>query len=479
MRRGPLIPPRNNGVLLMHRSRKSAQVLQQAETLHKRGQLIPALRLYRIVADVYANERRHPVMLRAMFLAALCAYQMRLYGDAAALMEAVRSAQWENPDVHYNLGLMYDAVGALDQAAESYRVALALKHDNPATETNLGNVLRQMGDEAGAELCYQRVLERAPTDPEARYNLSHVLLVRGDLARGFQEFEQRWACEGYVAEYGRPDLTQPRWTPDSTARRVLVHAEQGFGDTLQFIRYLPVLVERGLEVTFEVQPQLRRLLQQLERPRLTIISRGDPIPAHDAQIPLLSLTYALGTDAVSIPPLRPIHAEPGRLELPEFDGIRIGVCWAGNPNHHNNRNRSAALRALAPLFHTPRTHWVSLQVGHGAADFAIAAPHLLHWERQTIMNRLTDVSGHLRDFADTAALIASLDLVITVDTSIAHLAATLGRPTWLLLPHLAEWRWQQGRPDSPWYPTARLFRQPTRGDWLSVAKQLRTELEAA
>lgn len=475
MRNRPLIPPPK--ILPFSRKGKVVSLLLAAEALHRRGEIFKAMRAYRVVAELV--PRRDPIMLRAMFLAALGAYQMRQYGDAVQLMEAVRSAEWENPDVHYNLGLIYDASGSPEFAADSYRTALAIKADNPATETNLGNVLRQLGDEAGAELCYQRVLERAPADPEARYNLAHVLLVRGDLARGFQEFEQRWGCEGYVAEYGRPDLTAPRWIADSPARTVLVHAEQGFGDTLQFLRYLPILLERGLDIIFEVQPQLRRLLDQLQQPRLTVISRGEAIPPHEAQIPLLSLTAALGTDEKNIPPLFPLQAiAEAPIELPSA-GFRVGVCWSGNPNHHNDRNRSAQLRAIAPMFQLPRIHWISLQVGAGAADFAVALPRLHHRKNGRTVNHCSDVSAYLRDFSDTAALMTALDLIITVDTSIAHLAATLGKPVWLMLPHLPEWRWQQQRQDSPWYPTIRIFRQERRADWPGVAAQVRDALEAA
>ena len=475
MRNRPLIPPPK--ILPFSRKGKVVSLLLAAEALHKCGDIFKAMRAYRVIAELV--PRRDPIMLRAMFLAALGAYQLRQYGDACQLMEAVRSAEWENPDVHYNLGLIYDASGNPEFAADSYRTALAIKPESAATETNLGNVLRQLGDEAGAELCYQRVLDRAPADPEARYNLAHVLLVRGELARGFQEFEQRWGCEGYVAEYGRPDLRAPRWTPDSPAKTVLVHAEQGFGDTLQFLRYLPMLLDRGLTVIFEAQPQLRRLLAQLEQPGLTLISRGDPVPDHDAQIPLLSLTAALQTGYLSIPPLLPLRAGPSSIDLGDSGYFRVGVCWSGNPNHHNDRNRSARLDALASMFHVAGIRWISLQVGAGAGDFSIALPQLMHWDGRQIVNELADVSAHLRDFADTAALIDQLDLVITVDTSIAHLAATLNKPVWLMLPHLPEWRWQQERADSPWYPSMRIFRQRARADWPGVGEQIRCELEAA
>lgn len=474
MRRRPLIPPRSpRGMILPHQRPDGVALLLTGEQLQRGGQLIPALRAYRLVAETH--PKGHAITRRAMFLAALCAYQMRLYGDAIRLMEAVRGDEWANPDVHYNLALMYDATDRPEDAAECYRVALALKPDYPAAETNLGNILRHLGEDAAAELCYARVLDRAPDDPEARYNLAHVLLARGDLARGFAAFEERWRCAGYVSEYGRPDLHAPRWTITAAAHTVLVHAEQGFGDTVQFLRYVPLLLARGLEVVFEVQPLLLPLVRQLATPRLTICARGAPLPPHDAQIPLLSLTAAFATTPETIPPVVPLVADgPPPIALPPTDGLRVGIVWAGNPNHHNDRTRSSSLAHLAPLLAAPDTQWVSLQVGPGARWLPIELGALMGAGVD-----LLDVSHAIGDFRDTANLLATLDLVIAVDTSVAHLAATMGLPTWLLLPHIPEWRWPAHGETCPWYPTLRIFRQPARRDWSTLAATVAHALEAA
>jgi hypothetical protein len=268
---------------------------------------------------------------------------------------------------------------------------------------------------------------------------------------------------------------QHEWDGGQLAgRTILLHAEQGFGDTLQFIRYLPLVQERGRQIVLECQPELRRLLQS-NMPDMSIVSRGHALPPFDVQCPLMSLPRIFATDLTNIPPSVP-HLEANaddiavwRNRLAEHTApAKVGLVWAGNPDHANDRNRSVELASLAPLAEVPGVRFFSLQKGEAVSET----------NKLTTNMDLTDTAAELMDFADTAALIANLDLIITVDTAVAHLAGAMGRPVWTLLPFVPDWRWLLNREDSPWYPTMRLFRQPTIGDWEAVFRRVAEELAA-
>jgi hypothetical protein len=254
---------------------------------------------------------------------------------------------------------------------------------------------------------------------------------------------------------------------------VLLHAEQGFGDTLQFCRYVPRVAARGLRVVFEVQPALRGLLEQLPGVA-AFVTRGDPLPDFDVHCPLLSLPMAMATRLDSIPPMQPwLAADPHKVaqwaqRLGERRRQRIGLAWQGNTSHDNDLNRSIGLARLAPLL-AADADFVSLQQQVPARDR----------EPMAALPNLRDLGGELRDFTDTAALVENLDGVISVDTSVAHLAAAMGKACWVLLPWVADWRWMLEREDSPWYPSMRLFRQPAAGDWTEVIGRVRTALGAS
>jgi hypothetical protein len=286
-----------------------------------------------------------------------------------------------------------------------------------------------------------------------------VLLSEGNLERGWAEFEWRWRS----AQMEAPRYAgAPRWTGEALGdRRLLVWAEQGLGDTLQFVRYATLLARHGVDVVLEVQPELERLVRH-SLPEVEVIGRGLQSPRFDVHAPLMSLPYLLGTRLDTIPAELPyLYAEEAAVWLGPRDGRhRVGLVWAGNRHHTNDGRRSLDPNLLASLDGLGDIQWFSLQPG------TTTSPQL----------DLVDWTADLTDFADTAALLMQLDLVVTVDTSIAHLAGALGRPVWILLPYAADWRWLVERSDSPWYPSARLYRQPAPGDWPSVVERVRADL---
>jgi hypothetical protein len=335
--------------------------------------------------------------------------------------------------------------------------------------------LKELGQLDEAAACYRKVLALEPQHPEAHCNLGIVLLAQGQLAEGWTEHEWRWQTPQLIA--ARRDFAQPQWRGEpALGSTLLIQAEQGFGDTIQFCRYAKLAAARGLRVTLEVQPSLVRLLlgmQGVDR----VIGRGEALPAFDLHCPMLSLPSALGLTLMNLPGFEPyLHADPAQvaawsMRLPKMIGAapRIGLAWAGNPRSHSrglaavDRRRSLSPRRLAPLFKVRGLHFFSLQKGGPLAPVEF---------------QLTDVMEEMQDFADTAALIANLDLVISVDTAVAHLAAALGKPVWLLDRFDACWRWFTGRRDSPWYPSLRIYRQPQSGDWETVLTEVTRDLGA-
>ena len=264
------------------------------------------------------------------------------------------------------------------------------------------------------------------------------------------------------------------WTGQENlgGRRILIHAEQGLGDTLQFVRYLPLLRERGADVYLEVQPALKSLLLA-QAGANGVHARGEAPPEFDFQFPLLSLPRAFATDLDTIPASTPYLAAPAEKvakwaqALPVGGRPQVGLTWSGSSGHTNDRNRSIPLADFKQLFHGLPGSFFSLQKEVRNEDAAVL----------TALPEVANLAPDLADFTDTAAIIANLDLVITVDTSIVHLAGAMGKPTWLLLPFVPDWRWLFERKDSPWYPSLRLFRQPAAGDWKSVLAVVRSELE--
>jgi Tfp pilus assembly protein PilF len=316
---------------------------------------------------------------------------------------------------------------------------------------------------------YERAVALAPENADAQHNLGRLRLLQGRFAEGWQGFEWRLKTSRARREF----FAAHHWDGTPLAgKTILLHAEQGLGDTLQFCRYVPLVAARGGVVILAVQPPLAALLAQLPGATRSF-AVGDERPATDFLMPLASLPRLFTHDLAEIPAadgyLRAPDAalERWRTRLgPRRAGPRIGLAWAGNPEQDMDRNRSASLAALLPLLDIPGIDFYSLQIGARAAEIAT----------QGAGARLVDVSAEIRDFVDTAALLSLLDLVITVDTSVAHLAGALGRPGWVMLSALPDWRWHLDRSDCPWYRSLRLFRQPRRGDWASVVREIAARL---
>lgn len=355
------------------------------------------------------------------------------------------------------------------EAISSYDKALAVLPGHPQILTNRGHALRRLDRPLKALADFEAALISGPEFPEAHFETAMTRLTLGDFDAGWKAYEWRWKTAAFASQ--RRQFKAPLWLGDApvSGKTILLHAEQGFGDTVQFIRYAPLLASRGAKVICEVQPELQSLLSQLEG--IDIVAEGETLPPFDLHCPLLSLPLAFGTMVETIPaPVPYLAASAERLahwrdRLPE--GLpRAGFVWSGSVSHKNDSNRSIPLARLAALFEDPQFRCFSLQTELREADGEVLRrlPNLVH------------LGNELRDFADTAAVISLLDVVISVDTSVAHLAGALGKSVVILLPHAADFRWMRNRDDTPWYPTAKLFRQPGFGDWDSVIARLGDEL---
>lgn len=360
---------------------------------------------------------------------------------------------------HANLGI---ALGPGDEALACFLRAESLEPAQAAHPFNLGRALAALGRSAEAEEACRRALGIDPHHAGARYNLAMALLRQGQLGEGLEAMEARWGLPDFQPT---PFPGLPWWAGEPLEGPLLLFADQGFGDTLMMARYLPYLRREGIEPLVCCEKPLHRVLSTA-LPNLRLVAPGEPLPACAAKAALLSLPRLFGTTLAHLPAAVPYLAVPPEVRArPVLDaaldalppGPRIGLAWAGNPRHVQDHLRSLDPQLLAPLASLTRIGWVSLQVGRTGLP---PLPDLL------------DLGPHLSDFADTAHALSRLDLLISVDTATAHLAGALGVPTLLLLPYVPDWRWMEGRTDSPWYPTVQLVRQPSPGDWASVVAQL-------
>lgn len=368
------------------------------------------------------------------------------------------------------LGTVFQSLEQLDEAEEYYRQALVLLPDSVTVLNNLGVVLNAQGRLDEAIAVYRHLLDVDNSYAEGHWNFSVALLATGQYLEGWREYEWRFRKANPVATR---DFSQPRWDGSVLqGRTILLHGEQGFGDTIQFARYVSFMAKRGDRVIIECQvPALKRLLHSVEGVAEVVVA-GEPLPSFECHLPMMSLPLMFETTLESIPTYIPyLAAAPDDIKvwqqrLGSAKAFRVGLVWFAKQSQVLNRKRSCRLELFAPLWAVPGVEFFSLQIGLGSEQLV---------ESDT-MFPIKDFTNHIKDFADTAGFIANLDLVITIDTAAAHLAGALGAKTWVLLPHVAEWRWLCQRQDSPWYPTMRLFRQPATGDWpalmLSVAQAL-------
>jgi tetratricopeptide (TPR) repeat protein len=419
------------------------------------------------------REGRRAVELKPDYPEALSNLGVALY-ERKDYEEAVRCHRCAiecNPKfalAHSNLGNSLHALKRCDEAIASYRAALALDRGFADCWSNLGLTLAQLGRHDEALAAYRTAVAADPLHANGHVGVALQILLRGNFAEGWFEYLWRWRS----SELSPPRIAAPAWQGDAPAgRHILLVAEQGLGDTIQFCRYAAVLRSAGANVSLMVQRPLVRLLSA-NLPWATVVEEHPPPPACDVYCPLLTLPLLLGTTAETIPAAIPYLRAPAEPAAAWHDRLgnrrrlRVGVAWAGSRKHVNDHNRSLRLATLAPLFAIEGIVWASLQIGPGASE-AAGAPA-----------RLIDPSARLGDFLDTATLVSQLDLVISVDTAVAHLAGAMGIPVWLLLPVGNDWRWQLNRDDTRWYPTMRLFRQQAYGAWRPVVARVGEALSA-
>ncbi|MGD0387896.1 MAG: tetratricopeptide repeat protein [Tepidisphaeraceae bacterium] len=391
--------------------------------------------------------------------------------EAVAACRQAIALRGNYAEAHNNLGNALTDKGQLDEAIAACRQAVALKPNLPEAHNNLGNALRDKGQFNEALAAYRQAIVLRPSYAEAHFNLALALLLRGDFQAGWEEYEWRWKCKDFSSPVR--DLPGPQWDGSPMQGRViLLYAEQGLGDALQFIRYLPLVEERGGKIIVECQAELQRLFQTMAG-RCQVVASGQPLPDFDLHCPLLSLPRVFGTNLANIPNIVPyLSPDPALVDawsrtLGHPDGqLRVGLAWAGSARFKHDRTRSLNLQQLAPLLTARGVKFYSLQKGPAGEQAIHPAMEL----------ELIDLGPELSDFADTAAVMSLMDLIITTDTSVPHLAGALGRPVWAMLQFAPDFRWLLEREDSPWYPTMRLFRQATPGDWDGVIRRVAAEL---
>lgn len=507
------------------------EMLDRAMALHQNGHLDEAAQLY---SQVLRTQSDH---FDALHMLGVVRHQQGRNGEALELIGAARKARPGSTWALSNYGLVLHALKRFDEAVATFDQAVALNPDDVEALNNRGNTLQELKryDQALASYdralaireaflvalnnrgnvlqalkrhheaiasydkalainpryvqallnraaalqalnrhveavaSYQRVLAVEPEHGDAQWNESLARLTLGDFREGWKKFEWRWR----TSDAKPPGFRQPLWLggEEIAGMTILLCCEQGVGDTLQFVRYVPLVAARGGRVVLVVHREVKPLLAGFAGAS-AIFADDEPLPAFDLRCPLLSLPLAFATTLESIPAEIPyLHSPQERIErwnlrLPVTSSLRVGLVWSGNPSHKNDQNRSLTFAQLATTLPTPNICYVSLQqpVRHSDLE-ALRA-------RDDILN----LGDELSDFADTAAVVSQLDLVITVDTAVAHLAGAMGKPVWVLLPFSPDWRWLLDREDSPWYPSMRLFRQRRIDDWASALRRVRDEL---
>jgi Flp pilus assembly protein TadD len=415
-----------------------------------------AIRLKPDYAEVYVNM-------------GLALNQLGKSGEAVVALRQATRLLPNSAEAFNNLGLSLADLGRFAEAEAAYQEALRLNPQHVAVHTNLGSMYDGQSKLEEAIASYQMALWLDPEQPITHWNRSLAWLRMGDFARGWPEYEWRWKKKGMPPR----TFHQPLWDGSPLAgRTILLHVEQGVGDVIQLVRYGKLLQDRGGRIVVECPNLLVRLFQRCHGIE-QVVEEGKPLPHFDVHAPLMSLPKLVRTTVETIPADIPyLFADEQRVDfwrsqLPPGDILKVGIAWQGNPKHVGDRHRSVRLTSLAPIAEVPGVQLFSLQKGPGSEQLA-------QLNGQFTVTNLGSESWP--DFMETAAVVANLDLVITVDTAVAHLAGALGKPVWVAIPYISDWRWLRGREDSPWYPTMRLFRQKSFGDWESVFVRMAGEL---
>ncbi|MBW4577942.1 MAG: tetratricopeptide repeat-containing glycosyltransferase family protein [Aphanothece sp. CMT-3BRIN-NPC111] len=470
------------------------EALKTAIQLQQQGHLSQAEQIYRQVLQ------QQPHHAQALHLLGLLGLQVGKYEIAIEYISKAIEANPSNSAFHNNLGVVFKKVGTVEEAIVCYQKALELNPKDASCHYNLGNLFRQReqleeatvcyqeavaiqpeyfeahnnlglalrdrGQLVGAITCFQKALAINSNYAEAHLNWALMLLLFGDFRRGFAEHEWRWQMNDIQP---RP-FTQPLWDGSNLeGRTILLHAEQGLGDTIQFIRYAPIVAGYGGRVLVECYAPLIQLFKSIPGIEQLLVI-GETLPEFDVHAPLMSLPYILGTTLETVPAHIPYLSPPIPLiELEVFPQVqlKVGIVWSTKPTHPTAGRRSYPPSYLLKLQNIPGIALYSLQKDPPLADI----------EQLRKTPKVQDLSDQLHDFTDTASVISQLDLVITVDTAIAHLAGALGKKVWVLLPFIPDWRWMLGHQDSIWYPTMRLFRQESPGDWAGVFRRVAEALD--
>lgn len=437
------------------------QALELAESYQQAGRLAPAEAICRQVLGIDPNN------IIAMHLLGVIALDAGQLPDAEAWICKALQFDPNSAPLYCSLGQILAAADRVEECIHALRQAIKLNPDYPEALHDLAVALMHVKQEDDAISLYRRAIQLRPDWAIAHHDLGLALLLKGKLIEGFAEYEWRYRAPELAGSFQR--FSQPRWDgSDLAGKSMLIHAEQGFGDTIQFARFLPLLGSSNARVIVQCQQELHELLHA-SYPELQIIARGEPLPAFDVHCPLLSLPWMLGMTRQTLPaPASYLAADARRVDafqqqLPHGSGLMIGLAWAcGNEQKVNGyRRRSISPHAFLPLLNIPGAAYLSLQKGeaNGQVHELSAGVNLI-------------VAEDPINFAETAARMQCLDLIITVDTAAAHLAGALGRPTWVLVPYIPDWRWMEDRSDSLWYPSVRIFRQPTPGDWETPIRQI-------
>jgi tetratricopeptide (TPR) repeat protein len=443
------------------------------EALNNRGIALEALQRYDDALRSYERALAlNPTNTSVLHNRAASLLTLQRQHEALPLFEHLIAVEPSNVDNWTGHGAALASLLNLDDAIASFDKALALDPASVRALVSRGTVLAAQSRTAEALADYRRALILDPNNATAHANLAFALLADGNLADGFAEYE--WRRKDGPIHLTSRRFDTPEWQGEDIAgKTLLLHPEQGLGDILQFARFVSRLTANGVRVILEVPRTLEALMRTLPG-GATIVQTGSTLPPYDFHAPLMSVAHKLRLTLDVIPAAVPyLHAPTDRrtqwrTRMAALARPRVGLCWSGNAEHRNDRARSIPLGELARIAQVETASFVSLQRDVRETDKAPFAA------LKNIANFMPEVA----DFADTAALIADLDLVICVDTSVAHLAGALGKPVWILIATSADWRWLKGRDDSPWYPTARLFRQKTHGNWNEVIDLVRAELTA-
>lgn len=441
-----------------------------AQTLEQLGDLDRAERVYRhaLFSDPKFGDA-------ALNLANIL-HSREAFDEAFKYYEVALRLLGQRAVVYGNMGALERKRRRYAEAHKCYRKALVMVPNDGGTLYNLGNLFRAENRLDDAIRAYRRSLVDRPTVPDAHWNMSLALLGRGDLGEGFREYEWRWKYKGFPSK--RRNFKQPMWDGGPLdGKTLLIHTEQGVGDVLQFLRFMPAVMEHKApdghkpgRVIFEVHDVLMTLTGDIPGVDQTV-ERLITLPDFDVHAPMLSLPMLLGVDRIEdLPAETPYLAIPDGPDFPVPeampDKLKVGFVWGGNPLFAQDRDRSSDIKYYEPLFDMPGIQWFCLQKGDREPEISSAPDHVVR------------LNERIKDFRDTAIAMSKLDVVISTCTSVAHLSGALGVPTIVLLSHASDWRWLVGRSDSPWYPRTELIRQPTPGDWPAVFRDLKASLEA-